>query len=83
MPSVIGGSAALELRSMVAYTREHGRGGAPFDFVTIGQTRSPRDTGNVAAVAEAGATWWLEYIFTWGTSLEATRARIHRGPPRP
>jgi hypothetical protein len=37
----------------------------------------------VEACAEAGATWWLEYIMTWDTSLEGARERLRKGPPRP
>ena len=32
--------------------------------------------------AEAGATWWCEYIYTANTTLDDTRARIRQGPPR-
>jgi hypothetical protein len=37
----------------------------------------------VEACAEAGATWWLEYVFTEDTSLEGARERLRKGPPRP
>ena len=54
-----------------------------FEVIRYGRTKDPRDTGMVEACAGAGATWWVEYIYTWDSSLEATRARIHQGPPRP
>ena len=51
-------------------------------MVRFGKTRDPHDTNMVEACAKAGASWWLEYVYTWETSLEATRERLHRGPPR-
>jgi alkanesulfonate monooxygenase SsuD/methylene tetrahydromethanopterin reductase-like flavin-dependent oxidoreductase (luciferase family) len=73
---------ASGLRSIAGYMKEQRGGDAGFDLVKIGQTKDPHDTARVEACAEAGATWWLEYIFTWDTTLDATRARLHKGPPR-
>jgi alkanesulfonate monooxygenase SsuD/methylene tetrahydromethanopterin reductase-like flavin-dependent oxidoreductase (luciferase family) len=53
-----------------------------FDVIRFGKTRDARDTEAVRAAAEAGATWWLESIYTWETTLEAARDRIRSGPPR-
>jgi hypothetical protein len=36
----------------------------------------------IRAMAEAGATWWMEFVPTSLGSLEAMRARIARGPIR-
>jgi alkanesulfonate monooxygenase SsuD/methylene tetrahydromethanopterin reductase-like flavin-dependent oxidoreductase (luciferase family) len=71
-----------DLRRIVRYVREQRAGGGQYDVVKFGQTKDPHDTAKVEACAEAGATWWLEYILTWNTSLAATRARLHKGPPR-
>ena len=71
-----------DLRSIVAYMRGQRGGDARFDVVKVGQTKDPHDTAKVEACAEAGATWWLEYIFPWETSLDAARARLRKGPPR-
>jgi alkanesulfonate monooxygenase SsuD/methylene tetrahydromethanopterin reductase-like flavin-dependent oxidoreductase (luciferase family) len=71
-----------ELRNVVAYVRERRAPNEPFDVVQFGQTKDRQDTGKVEAYIEAGATWWIEYIFTWDTSLQAARDRVHKGPPR-
>ena len=83
-----GGSTGLEvepedLRRIVSYTRGRRDADAAFDVIRFGKTRSARDTKSVAACADAGATWWIEYVFPWDSSLEATHARIREGPPRP
>ena len=88
VPIVPSGASGIEiepsdLRRVVEYTSEQRGDGTPFDVVKIGKTRDPHDTARVEGSADAGATWWLEYIFTWDTSLDATRARLHQGPPRP
>lgn len=54
----------------------------PFDVVVDGTTR-PGDAGDVArvaALAGAGATWWIESDWN-AASVEAMRARIAAGPP--
>jgi alkanesulfonate monooxygenase SsuD/methylene tetrahydromethanopterin reductase-like flavin-dependent oxidoreductase (luciferase family) len=71
-----------DLRRLVAYVQEQRTGTGPFDVVKFGQTLDPGDTAQVEACAGAGATWWLESIVTWGTSLERTRERLRKGPPR-
>lgn len=71
-----------ELRSIVAEIKEQRSTSEPFDVIRFGKTKDAHDTDLVAACADAGATWWIESIFTRGSSLEATRARIHEGPPR-
>jgi alkanesulfonate monooxygenase SsuD/methylene tetrahydromethanopterin reductase-like flavin-dependent oxidoreductase (luciferase family) len=83
-PTAAGGLevAPEDLRRIVNEVGERRGAGSPFDVVRFGKTRDPRDTKTVEACAEAGATWWLEYIYTWETSLEATRERLHQGPPR-
>ena len=47
----------------VAWLLERGGGGEGFDFVVEGETTGadePSDKDQVAPLAEAGATWWLE-----------------------
>jgi hypothetical protein len=56
----------------------------PFDVVLDG--RSPTDpaaaAARLAALAEAGVTWWI--VSDWAdTSVESLRRRIDAGPPRP
>jgi len=52
-----------------------------FDYVASGNTASADDAAEVAAWADAGATWWLESLHPWGDA-DAMRARIAGGPPR-
>lgn len=83
----VGGSQGLEvapsdLAQIVAAVRSQRGGDAAFDVTQFGVTRDPGDTAAVAASAEAGATWWIEYVYARGGSLEATRARLRQGPPR-
>ena len=82
------GAAGLEvpledLRSSVRYIAELRSSSAPFDVVRFGRSRGSGDSEAAQASAEAGATWWLESIYPWETTLEATRERIRLGPPRP
>ena len=66
---------------MASYIREK-RGADPdFDIIRFGQTKDRR-YGDGSACADAGATWWVEYIFTAKSSVQETRARLHQGPPR-
>lgn len=71
-----------EMRRMVAYVNEQRSGDGPFDFAQFGITRDAGDTAKVGALAEAGATWWVEGIFSWAMDEEYTRRRIRSGPPR-
>jgi alkanesulfonate monooxygenase SsuD/methylene tetrahydromethanopterin reductase-like flavin-dependent oxidoreductase (luciferase family) len=59
---------------------------APFDISAGGST--PADdpgaaAATVAGFAAAGATWWQESVSDWLGGLDAIRARIDAGPPRP
>ena len=93
---VIQGSTALglggevtadHLREAVAWTSvrrtAEGRTG-PYEVIAQGVT--PADPEAARAIvepwADAGATWWVEADWTNG-SVEATRARILAGPPKP
>jgi len=83
----VGGAMGLEvepadLRTIVSAIKEQRGTLDNFDVIRFGKTQDPRDTATVAACAEAGATWWIESIFTRGSSLEATRERLRLGPPR-
>ena len=58
--------------------------GRPFDIVVDGSTPAEdpdRAAAIVRAVADAGATWWVEADWH-DTSLDAMRRRIQAGPPR-
>ncbi len=73
-----------EIRAIAARVRE-ARSGADdgFAIVVEGTTRpgDEADTARVAALAEAGATWWTESDWTSAT-VETLRERARAGPPR-
>jgi alkanesulfonate monooxygenase SsuD/methylene tetrahydromethanopterin reductase-like flavin-dependent oxidoreductase (luciferase family) len=76
------------IRAMLAWLLARGGGGEGFDFVVEGETTGadePSDKDQVAPLAEAGATWWLETRWQLPSGPERTelvRRRIEAGPPR-
>ena len=73
------------MKQVVAYTAKHRQSDAPFDVVASG--KAPRDDPGseaalAAAFADAGATWFVTSIGPALGSVEDSRARIRRGPPR-
>jgi alkanesulfonate monooxygenase SsuD/methylene tetrahydromethanopterin reductase-like flavin-dependent oxidoreductase (luciferase family) len=74
-----------DTRAIVEFIKSHRTSDAPFDLVHSGETpgvSAEQDREIVAPYAAAGATWWLEGILPWKTSLDKVRARIRKGPPR-
>jgi alkanesulfonate monooxygenase SsuD/methylene tetrahydromethanopterin reductase-like flavin-dependent oxidoreductase (luciferase family) len=73
-----------DVRAMKAWVEERRTATTPFDVVVEGET--PGDdavkSGEIVRPwAEAGATWWLEAM--WSTpELDQVRERIRQGPPR-
>jgi alkanesulfonate monooxygenase SsuD/methylene tetrahydromethanopterin reductase-like flavin-dependent oxidoreductase (luciferase family) len=63
--------------------RERPADAADWDIVVDGTTRPgvTADLDRVAALAEAGATWWTESDWAAPT-LDALRRRVEAGPPR-
>jgi alkanesulfonate monooxygenase SsuD/methylene tetrahydromethanopterin reductase-like flavin-dependent oxidoreductase (luciferase family) len=57
---------------------------APFDFLASGRTLyAPAGQSDLlTAYAEAGATWWLEWVLETPGSFEQTLAAVRAGPPR-
>lgn len=56
----------------------------PFDFVASGRVAHCTEAAALALVAgyaEAGATWWLEWVDEAPGTADATLAAIRRGPP--
>ena len=75
-----------DLRKLLAFIRQHRPDGAPYDAAIIG-TR-PGLGKKPAAVAralseleQAGATWWLQSLFSERNSVERTWVVIREGPP--
>ncbi len=58
-----------------------GRTDDGFDVVASGTTTGPDDSLAVAPWRQAGATWWLESLHSFGQSTDAMRERIQSGPP--
>lgn len=57
----------------------------PFDIVLGGAARGPdleRERESIREVAEAGATWWMEYVYPELGGAEGMRERIRSGPVR-
>jgi alkanesulfonate monooxygenase SsuD/methylene tetrahydromethanopterin reductase-like flavin-dependent oxidoreductase (luciferase family) len=74
-----------EVRGVVAAVRAERPGQAPFEVMVGGET-SGRHTADdlelVGALADAGATWWSEWLNPLRGDLDEVRARIRQGPPR-
>ena len=73
-----------DLREMKAYVDEHRTHTTPFDIVMEGETPGDDPQQAQAIVrpfAEAGATWWLEAMWSM-PDLDRVLARIRQGPPQ-
>jgi alkanesulfonate monooxygenase SsuD/methylene tetrahydromethanopterin reductase-like flavin-dependent oxidoreductase (luciferase family) len=81
-----GGTAHMspeDVRALAAFARDRRPAGAPFEIVLGGLQRGEDwqlEREHVREVAEAGATWWVEWIAP--ANLETMRACIERGPLR-
>jgi alkanesulfonate monooxygenase SsuD/methylene tetrahydromethanopterin reductase-like flavin-dependent oxidoreductase (luciferase family) len=72
-----------EVRGVVAAVRANRPGQEPFEVMVGGVTDGGAADRKVAgALAEAGATWWSEWLSPLRGDLETVRARVRRGPPR-
>jgi len=74
-----------DIQAMKAYIDEHRSQTTPFDIVVEGRTPGADHAQAVAQVrqwAEAGATWWLEAMWSAPNGPDDVRARIRQGPPR-
>ena len=78
-----------ELRDLVKIVQELREGDARYDVVIEGLTREDDPDGAAAytrALAEAGATWYLDgvwmYMYETPGRPDAIRRRIRKGPPR-
>jgi alkanesulfonate monooxygenase SsuD/methylene tetrahydromethanopterin reductase-like flavin-dependent oxidoreductase (luciferase family) len=74
-----------DLREILAYVRRHRADARKFDVAVIGWTagsNQAKDRAKIETFAKAGATWWLESLYTSRNSPEKMRRRIRKGPPR-
>jgi alkanesulfonate monooxygenase SsuD/methylene tetrahydromethanopterin reductase-like flavin-dependent oxidoreductase (luciferase family) len=96
VPAADGPFTPDQLREMMAYIAQHRTDTSAFDVVIGGVTNPEKSDPRLLleALAEAGATWWLEDLsplrfedFGWEDmhkqwNLPALRARIEAGPPK-
>ena len=74
-----------DVRALKADIERERVSSVPFDIVIGGTTPADdqaRARARVAALAEAGATWWNEFVMPGSHGPEAVRRRIEQGPPR-
>jgi alkanesulfonate monooxygenase SsuD/methylene tetrahydromethanopterin reductase-like flavin-dependent oxidoreductase (luciferase family) len=79
-----------DIRAMKASIESQRAKTAPFDVAITEIAVGGRKRGDdwekerawIASVAEAGATWWVEYVTSELGGLDAMRARIEEGPLR-
>ncbi len=74
--------APSEIREMASVIRQHRKVSTAYDFVVAGITDAPTQCDPVRIVAEAGATWWLEWLEADRGSIKDLRDRVQAGPPR-
>ena|SRR2546426_6342296 len=73
-----------DVREIVAFIAKTRKTKGRFDIANIGWTTGKnrrRDKEKVASFRQAGATWWLESLYTKQDSPRKMRARIKQGPP--
>ena len=82
------GIAPQDITAISGYVRRE-RGDGPFDVVIEGNSsgsRREQAASKVGEYAEAGATWWIEAVWTWlylpPQDVDRMRRRIRQGPPR-
>ena len=77
-----------DVRAIRAYVADNRTETTPFDIVAEGTTPGDRPdeaAGIVQSWAEAGATWWIEAmwsIFDQPDIEDSVRRRVEQGPPR-
>jgi hypothetical protein len=82
LPQTSDPEAIRAIADRASVERPTGATGEPFAIVAEGTSR-PDDAAShqtVMALADAGATWWVES--DWDAGPAALRARIEAGPPR-
>jgi hypothetical protein len=71
-----------DIKAIREFVEKHRQSSSPFDIVTGGWTpkKNPQSVlPHVKSLADAGATWWLEEM--WSMSEKEYRPRIEQGPP--
>jgi len=73
------------IAEIASFAREHHKAATLFDIIKYGLTKGKdpvADREVVRPFESAGATWWIEEIFTSRGSLKQIQTRIAAGPPR-
>jgi hypothetical protein len=73
------------IREIAGYIGERRTGEAPFDICKYGLTGGKhlaQERALVQEYAAAGATWWIEEIYSGRGTLKQIQKRITAGPPR-
>jgi hypothetical protein len=75
-------ASAADICAIQAYVAANRTLATPFDIVVSGNTDGAdraAQQARLGPLAESGATWWIETLFT--VSEEAALERIRQGPP--
>lgn len=74
-----------EVEEIIQYIEEHRLIESPFDFCVQGVLPAKKLSEDRAIVKEyeiAGATWWIEFVYSSTGSFKKNTERIRFGPPR-
>jgi alkanesulfonate monooxygenase SsuD/methylene tetrahydromethanopterin reductase-like flavin-dependent oxidoreductase (luciferase family) len=74
-----------DIRTLKVFVDSHRTASASFDIALGGGGRSEdweQERALIRSLAEAGATWWIEYLPPWLGGLDEMRQCITRGPLR-
>ena len=74
-----------DIRAMREYVEENRDAAGDYDIVWEGMTPGDdpaRAAETVRPYAEAGATWWIESMWTPPNEPDDLRRRVEAGPPR-
>ena len=74
-----------EFRELKRFIGQKRRSDNPFDYCISGVLEAKKlheDKAVVAPYEEAGATWWIEFVYSSTGSLRKNLDRIRFGPPR-
>jgi len=74
-----------EIREIAAYIGEHRTAETSFDVCVSGILPAKNLTEDqfiVQPYTDAGATWWIEFVYSATGSIERNKKRIQFGPPR-
>jgi len=73
-----------EIQEIIDYVGEHRTSDSPFEVCISGILPAEsivKDKAIVQPYKEAGATWWIEFVYAATGSLEKNIQRIRFGPP--